>query len=258
MSSGNFQVWKNLDFYLKYFLCVCFSAALTSFDVVIQYGLATPEGLAVDWIAGNIYWVESNLDQIEVAKLDGTMRTTLLAGDVEHPRAIALDPREGYCTHFSSTCINSDFLTSCSNLSPTHSVSPFKVPLNLLHGCPIKNVLYFSFRFLIRSFWNNYGQSEALFPQLNIHPLVNTRKYISSSVSVPSQQWPLTFFCTDCFPTNKLFTESCSGRIGMRACRGSRLPLWVGLAGAQSTKRQETEAGRTALRSITSRDESSG
>uniref|UniRef100_A0A3B3CPE7 EGF-like domain-containing protein n=1 Tax=Oryzias melastigma TaxID=30732 RepID=A0A3B3CPE7_ORYME len=68
---------------------------LTSFDVVIQYGLATPEGLAVDWIAGNIYWVESNLDQIEVAKLDGTMRTTLLAGEVEHPRAIALDPRDG-------------------------------------------------------------------------------------------------------------------------------------------------------------------
>ncbi len=69
--------------------------ALTSFEVVIQYGLATPEGLAVDWIAGNIYWVESNLDQIEVAKLDGTMRTTLLAGDIEHPRAIALDPRYG-------------------------------------------------------------------------------------------------------------------------------------------------------------------
>uniref|UniRef100_A0A8C8CFS1 EGF-like domain-containing protein n=1 Tax=Oncorhynchus tshawytscha TaxID=74940 RepID=A0A8C8CFS1_ONCTS len=71
------------------------NGALTSFDVVIQYGLATPEGLAVDWIAGNIYWVESNLDQIEVAKLDGTMRTTLLAGEVEHPRAIALDPRYG-------------------------------------------------------------------------------------------------------------------------------------------------------------------
>ncbi|XP_058867450.1 low-density lipoprotein receptor-related protein 1 isoform X2 [Acipenser ruthenus] len=71
------------------------SGALTSFEVVIQYGLATPEGLAVDWIAGNIYWVESNLDQIEVAKLDGTMRTTLLAGEIEHPRAIALDPRHG-------------------------------------------------------------------------------------------------------------------------------------------------------------------
>uniref|UniRef100_H3BGS9 Prolow-density lipoprotein receptor-related protein 1 n=1 Tax=Latimeria chalumnae TaxID=7897 RepID=H3BGS9_LATCH len=65
-------------------------------NTVVKRGKATPEGLAVDWIAGNIYWVESNLDQIEVAKLDGTMRTTLLAGDIEHPRAIALDPRYGY------------------------------------------------------------------------------------------------------------------------------------------------------------------
>ncbi|XP_062895316.1 low-density lipoprotein receptor-related protein 1-like [Mobula hypostoma] len=71
------------------------SRALSSVEVVVQYGLATPEGLAVDWIAGNIYWVESNLDQIEVAKLDGSMRTTLIAGDIEHPRAIALDPRDG-------------------------------------------------------------------------------------------------------------------------------------------------------------------
>uniref|UniRef100_A0A3B4AS09 E1 domain-containing protein n=1 Tax=Periophthalmus magnuspinnatus TaxID=409849 RepID=A0A3B4AS09_9GOBI len=73
----------------------CNTLVVDNFEVVIQYGLATPEGLAVDWIAGNIYWVESNLDQIEVAKLDGTMRTTLLAGEVEHPRAIALDPRDG-------------------------------------------------------------------------------------------------------------------------------------------------------------------
>lgn len=85
---------KNTTQVLSPSVCVSHSA-LTSFEVVIQYGLATPEGLAVDWIAGNIYWVESNLDQIEVAKLDGTMRTTLLAGEVEHPRAIALDPRDG-------------------------------------------------------------------------------------------------------------------------------------------------------------------
>lgn len=85
----------NLMQYVVMCYSSCFGTALTSFEVVIQYGLATPEGLAVDWIAGNIYWVESNLDQIEVAKLDGTMRTTLLAGEVEHPRAIALDPRDG-------------------------------------------------------------------------------------------------------------------------------------------------------------------
>ncbi|XP_048876028.1 low-density lipoprotein receptor-related protein 1B-like isoform X1 [Brienomyrus brachyistius] len=71
------------------------SGGVTGIEVVVQHGLATPEGLAVDWIAGNLYWIDSNLDQIEVAKLDGTMRATLIAGGMEHPRALALDPSQG-------------------------------------------------------------------------------------------------------------------------------------------------------------------
>lgn len=73
-------------------------------EVVVQHGLATPEGLAVDWITGKLYWIDSNLDQIEVAKLNGEMRTTLIAGGMEHPRAIALDPGQGYV--FFSTAAN--------------------------------------------------------------------------------------------------------------------------------------------------------
>ncbi|KAG9261064.1 low-density lipoprotein receptor-related protein 1B-like [Astyanax mexicanus] len=71
------------------------SGGVSGIEVVVQHGLATPEGLAVDWIAGNLYWIDSNLDQIEVAKLDGKLRTTLIAGGMEHPRAIALDPGQG-------------------------------------------------------------------------------------------------------------------------------------------------------------------
>uniref|UniRef100_A0A8C7X7I9 Low density lipoprotein receptor-related protein 1Bb n=1 Tax=Oryzias sinensis TaxID=183150 RepID=A0A8C7X7I9_9TELE len=71
------------------------SGGVTGIEVVVQHGLATPEGLAVDWITGKLYWIDSNLDQIEVAKLNGEMRTTLIAGGMEHPRAIALDPGEG-------------------------------------------------------------------------------------------------------------------------------------------------------------------
>lgn len=63
--------------------------------MVVQTGLAAAEGLAVDWIGENLYWVESNLDQIEVARLNGSFRCTLVAGDMESPRAIALDPRFG-------------------------------------------------------------------------------------------------------------------------------------------------------------------
>lgn len=72
---------------------------VTGIEVVVQHGLATPEGLAVDWITGKLYWIDSNLDQIEVAKLNGDMRTTLIAGGMEHPRAIALDPGQGYIMH---------------------------------------------------------------------------------------------------------------------------------------------------------------
>ena len=52
----------------------------------------------MDWIGENIYWVESKLDQIEVAKLDGRYRRTLISDDIQSPRAIALDPHEGKST----------------------------------------------------------------------------------------------------------------------------------------------------------------
>ncbi|XP_059475497.1 low-density lipoprotein receptor-related protein 1 isoform X2 [Neocloeon triangulifer] len=70
--------------------------SLINIKAVVKTGLATAEGLAVDWIGHNLYWVESNLDQIEVAKLNSSFRRTLIAGDMESPRAIALDPRFGY------------------------------------------------------------------------------------------------------------------------------------------------------------------
>lgn len=64
-------------------------------EAVVQSGLLTAEGLAVDWIGHNLYWLDSNLDQIEVANVNGSFRRTLIAGDLSSPRAIALDPREG-------------------------------------------------------------------------------------------------------------------------------------------------------------------
>ncbi len=68
---------------------------LSSVEVVVKNGLTTSEGLAVDWIGGNLYWVESNLNQIEVSRLDGKYRRTLIGNDIKSPRAISLDPLEG-------------------------------------------------------------------------------------------------------------------------------------------------------------------
>lgn len=65
-------------------------------ETVVAGGIGTTQGLAVDWVGQNIYWIESDLYQIEVAKLDGSLRTVLIAGNMSNPRAITLDPREGY------------------------------------------------------------------------------------------------------------------------------------------------------------------
>ena len=69
--------------------------AVSNIHAIIDNGLATTEGLAVDWVGEKIYWVESNLDQIEVANFDGSSRATLIAGSMVSPRAIVVDPRFG-------------------------------------------------------------------------------------------------------------------------------------------------------------------
>ena len=68
---------------------------------VISFGLKKPEGLAVDWIAGKLYWTdfrdaewETN-NRIEVANLDGSNRKVLFWKDLGLPKAIAVDPLLG-------------------------------------------------------------------------------------------------------------------------------------------------------------------
>ena len=63
--------------------------------VVIGQGLSTVEGIAIDWLNYKIYWIESKFDHIEVANLDGSQRTSIISGDMQNPRAIAIDPING-------------------------------------------------------------------------------------------------------------------------------------------------------------------
>ena len=62
--------------------------------------MQSPEGVAVDWAAGNIYWSDSGTDRIEVSRSDGTYRKTLFNTELVNPRSIVVDPIRGYDTFF--------------------------------------------------------------------------------------------------------------------------------------------------------------
>ncbi|KAJ9594396.1 hypothetical protein L9F63_014186 [Diploptera punctata] len=68
---------------------------VTSTETVIATNLTTPDGLAVDWIADNIYWTDAGRKVLEVARLDGSCRKVIIQEDLDEPRALAMFPRKG-------------------------------------------------------------------------------------------------------------------------------------------------------------------
>ena len=64
-------------------------------ETIIRYGLEYPEGMAVDWVSKNIYWVDTGSKRIEVARTDGSARRVIVWKDLQQPRALAIDPADG-------------------------------------------------------------------------------------------------------------------------------------------------------------------
>lgn len=61
-------------------------------------GIHTVEGIAVDWMGGNLYWTDDGPKKtISVARLEKASQTrkTLIEGKMSHPRAIVVDPQQG-------------------------------------------------------------------------------------------------------------------------------------------------------------------
>lgn len=61
-------------------------------------GIHTVEGIAVDWMADNLYWTDDGPKKtISVARLEKASQTrkTLIEGKMTHPRAIIVDPLHG-------------------------------------------------------------------------------------------------------------------------------------------------------------------
>lgn len=70
-------------------------SARSFFQVLHRTLLSNPDGLAVDWVGGNLYWCDKGRDTIEVSKLNGAYRTVLVNSGLKEPRAVAVDVRYG-------------------------------------------------------------------------------------------------------------------------------------------------------------------
>lgn len=63
---------------------------------VVKDSQITADGLAVDWIYNHIYYSDTKRCSIDVTNFDGTMGKVLIEDDLEIPRALALDPLNGW------------------------------------------------------------------------------------------------------------------------------------------------------------------
>ncbi|GCB72244.1 hypothetical protein scyTo_0001889 [Scyliorhinus torazame] len=68
----------------------------TGIETVISADLPYAHALAVDWVSRNIYWTSSDLEeaQINVARLDGSLRTSIIHG-LDHPQCLIVHPLKG-------------------------------------------------------------------------------------------------------------------------------------------------------------------
>ncbi|XP_078593117.1 sortilin-related receptor-like isoform X1 [Branchiostoma floridae x Branchiostoma japonicum] len=90
---NNCVYWADMTSDIIQRLCLNGSAVQ---ETIVRGRIETVEGLAIDWMSGNLYWVDAGMKKIEMSRLDGTMRRVLTNASLDNPRALVLCPQEGY------------------------------------------------------------------------------------------------------------------------------------------------------------------
>ncbi|XP_055910482.1 low-density lipoprotein receptor-related protein 4 [Eupeodes corollae] len=95
----DFHYKKSLLFFADVNLDIIRRVNLLNFTdnkVIVDSGLLTPNGLAVDWIADNVYWSDPDRKIIEVSRLDGSSRKAIISEGLNDPRSLIVYPKKGF------------------------------------------------------------------------------------------------------------------------------------------------------------------
>ncbi|KAJ8675255.1 hypothetical protein QAD02_011041 [Eretmocerus hayati] len=97
-SALDFEISKNRIYWADVKLKTITRAFMNGSEVerIVDLGLESPDGLAIDWISHNLYWSDSGTRRIEVIHLEGFSRRVLIWQDLGEPRCLTLDPERGY------------------------------------------------------------------------------------------------------------------------------------------------------------------
>jgi len=64
--------------------------------VVLSGNIGTTDGIAVDWVYNNLYWVDGVRRAISVTNFDGESHADVVDTDLEKPRSVAVYPKKGF------------------------------------------------------------------------------------------------------------------------------------------------------------------
>ncbi|CAL8270875.1 unnamed protein product [Lota lota] len=90
--ASNHIFWSDISEKIIYSAPMDTAGDSTQHHIVINSDIGAPEGIAVDWVHGNLYWTDSIRSSISVATADGSRRKTLIRRHLSKPRAIVVDP----------------------------------------------------------------------------------------------------------------------------------------------------------------------
>ncbi|XP_039278816.1 low-density lipoprotein receptor-related protein 4 [Nilaparvata lugens] len=68
---------------------------LNKVETVVESNTKTLDGIAIDWLADNIYFTDTARRVLEVARLNGTSRKVVINVNIEEPKSVAVYPSKG-------------------------------------------------------------------------------------------------------------------------------------------------------------------